>query len=155
MPLQHDKKIAAIEDVIEGKAGEETVRVLEEWAQIEPNNPNPWRNIGEALQQRAKAARTVEEAKAYIKDAIKAVDKALSLDPKDPSALSVRAVLAYVHEEDENKAREMAKRLLEVMPDNVQAKKILEKVGSGGGCSSVLFLSLIFISLGGWLLLAG
>ena len=127
MPLQHDKKIAAIEDVIEGKAGEETVRVLEEWAQIEPNNPNPWRNIGEALQQRAKAARTVEEAKAYIKDAIKAVDKALSLDPKDPSALSVRAVLAYVHEEDENKAREWQSGCLRLCRTMCKQRKYWKK----------------------------
>ena len=81
---RHDRQVAAIRDVLSGKATEETVRVLKEWAKAEPNNTSPFANLGEALLQLGRSGEAKE-----------AVEKALALDPEDRSALRVqRDILA-------------------------------------------------------------
>lgn len=152
-PLQR-----SIEEVLEGKVTEETVRVLDEWTRSEPDNPSSWTELSVALTQRAmtRSLRGVDlrpgklwaialesthlptpklydDSKVFWERAVAAADRAVVVNPEDIGALKQRALVA-LFAQDNKRALQLAKQIVEIQPDHLYAKKILAKVGTAGGC---------------------
>lgn len=124
---RHELHVSAWKEVLGKTATVETVRVFQQWCREEPEHLSALTGFAEAVYLCFS-----EGGSRFESEALTAIEKAIELDPNDPSALRVRASWAYAMEEDKKKAREFAERLLAVEPDSEVAKKIIEKSPSGG-----------------------